>query len=131
MLTNLSTWLPLLLVIAATPRATRIVTRDKLPLIAIPRDAFVRRWGAYEDEPNDDAETRRERRKIAIGGKATNVVMSSLAYLWECDWCVSIWLGGLLTFLTWMWPETMIYVLVPLVASYAAGWNADAETKGK
>jgi hypothetical protein len=123
---NLPTWLTLLLVVLATPRATRLVTRDKLPLIAVPRDAFVRRWGVY-----DDVITKSEERKIAIGGKKTNVVMSSLAYLWECDWCVSIWLGAGLTYLTWLWPETMTYVLVGLIASYAAGWNANAESKAK
>ena len=108
------------LLLPATARLTRLVTRDKIPLLAAPRDAFVERWGVFEDASGAE-------RRISINGKQTNVVMSSLAYLWECDWCASMWLGAGLTYLTWHWPETMLWVLVALTASYAAGWNATAE----
>lgn len=128
---NLPSWLPLLFVVLATPRATRFVTRDKLPLIAVPREWFINRWGVYEDDPRDDLNTRRERRRVSIGGRKTNLPMASLAYLWECDWCVSIWVGGLLTYLTWLRPVELTYVMVAIVASYAAGWNANAESKTK
>jgi len=125
---NLPPVVLLLLVVLATPRATRFITRDKLPLIAVPRERFIRRWGIYEQDiadPNPDA------RRVAIGNKPTNVVMSSLAYLWECDWCVSIYVGAGLTYLTWRWPETLTYVLTAIIASYVAGWNANAESKAK
>ena len=56
----------LALVVLATPRATRLVTRDKLPLIGVPRDAFVDRWGTYEDDPRDDAATRRLRDRKSV-----------------------------------------------------------------
>lgn len=111
----------LVLVVLATPRATRLWTRDKIPLIAVPRELFVQRWGVYEDD-------RGEARRTSIGGKKTNIVMASLAYLWECDWCSSMWIGGGLAYLTWRWPETMTWVLLTLVASYVAGWNATAES---
>ena len=110
-----------ILIAVATARVTRLVTRDKIPIIGVPREAFIQRWGAWAD-------AKTEERKIAIGGKQTNVVMASLAYLWECDWCTSMWVGGGLTYLTWRWPETMLWVLVALAASYATGWGATAES---
>lgn len=73
----------------ATHRVTRLVTRDQLPLIAVPRERFTSRWAAY-DEPED-------MRGVAVHPKGTNVFMRSLAYLWECDWCTSVWVGGILT----------------------------------
>lgn len=111
----------LVLVVLATPRATRLWTRDKIPLIAAPREAFVQRWGVYEEDSGPA-------RRTSVGGRKTNVVMASLAYLWECDWCSSIWIGGALTYLTWRWPTAMTLVLVGLIASYAAGWGATAES---
>ena len=119
---SLSSLVLFALVVLATPRATRLWTRDKIPIIAVPREAFVQRWGVYEDD-------RGEARRTSIGGRKTNVVMSSLAYLWECDWCSSMWIGGLLVYLTYRWPDTMMWVLLTLVASYAAGWSATAEAR--
>lgn len=121
----MSVSLQLLVVIAlllpATARLTRLVTRDKIPLIAVPREAFIQRWGVYEDDTGEE-------RKTAIGGRPTNIFMASLAYLWECDWCMSMWLGGGLVYLTWHWQEVMFWVLLGLTASYAAGWGATAES---
>lgn len=111
----------LALVVLATPRVTRLWTRDKIPLVAVPREAFVQRWGVYEDAVGPE-------RRMSIGKKPTNVVMSSLAYLWECDWCSSIWIGGALVSLAFTWPNVMFYVLGALIASYAAGWSSSAET---
>lgn len=108
------------LLLPATARATRLVTRDKIPVIGVPREAFVQRWGVYEDAKGSE-------RLVSIGGKSTNIVMSSLAYLWECDWCTSVWVGAGLTYLTYHWPNTMLWVLIGFTAAYATGWGAKAE----
>lgn len=110
--------LPLLLV--GTHRATRILTRDKLPLVHVPREAFVCRWGVFDDAVGPE-------RRLSMNGKPTNVFMSSLAYLWTCDWCMSIWVGAGLTYLTWRFPETMLWVLGALTASTATGLLTKAE----
>lgn len=82
-----------LLIWLATYRGTRLVTRDKLPLIDLPREAFVQRWGVYVDA---------EDKKTSISGKPTNLLMRSLAYLWECDWCMSVWTGAAVVYgATW------------------------------
>lgn len=58
----------MLLVCATTYRATRLVVRDQIPVIAVPRDWLVRRL--------------------------ENTWASSLAYLLECEWCMSVWIGA-------------------------------------
>lgn len=86
-------WLSVVLIFLATYRGTRLVTRDKLPLIDLPREAFVQRWGVYTDA---------EDKKTSINGKRTNLFMRSLAYLWECDWCMSVWIGAAIVYgCTW------------------------------
>lgn len=94
----------------ATYRITRVVTRDKLPLIAIPREAFVQRWGVYEGVGRVKDDVRRNRLVRAwrwffasefpaiAEGRRSNLVMKSLAYLWECDWCASVWVGAAMVY---------------------------------
>lgn len=112
--------LALALLLPATARATRLVTRDKIPLFAVPREAFVCRWGTWEDAKGDD-------RKKSITDRKTNWFMASLAYLWECDWCASIWIGSGLTYLLYRRSDVALLVFLVLVASYFAGWSAKAE----
>jgi hypothetical protein len=102
----------------AVHRVTRLLTRDALPIIKVPRDAFVQRWGVYDDD--DD-------RRTSINGKNTNIIMSSLAYLWECDWCASVWVAAGLGWLTWTWPHVMFWLLAGLAASSLTGTWAIVE----
>lgn len=80
----------------ATHRATRLLTRDALPLIAAPRRWFTDRWSIYDSAPPGVTIDP----KVSVTGKRTNVAMRSLAYLWECDWCMSVWVSGILTLIT-------------------------------
>lgn len=109
-----------LLLVLATHRGTRFVTRDKFPMWGELRERFVERWGIYVDTPKDE-------RKVSISGHDTNLIMRSLAYAWECDWCTSIWVGGGLTYLTWRWHEVMLWVLLALTASSVTGLIASVE----
>jgi len=102
----------------AVHRVTRLWTRDGLPLIKVPREAFIQRWGVYDDD---------EDKSTSINGKNTNIVMSSLAYLWECDWCSSVWVAAGLGWLTWTWPHVMFWLLAGLFASSLTGTWAIAE----
>lgn len=102
----------------AVHRGTRFVTRDQLGFIKVPREAFVQRWGVYDDA---------EDRKTSINEKKTNIIMSSLAYLWECDWCASVSVAGVLGWLTWSWPDVMFWLLAGLMASSVTGTWAIVE----
>ena len=119
-------WLLALLLVLATHRVTRIVTRDGIPLMATPREAFVRRWGRPADA------TTPEQRRTSFGGRPTNGFMSSLAYLWECDWCASVWVAAALTYLAWLWTPLgdqhwYVAVLLGLTASGVTGLVAQRE----
>lgn len=119
-------WMLVILIALATHRATRLITRDSIPLIAVPRDAFVQRWGGFSD-----AKTREERR-LSLNGSRTNVLMKSLAYLWECDWCTSVWVSATLTFIAWQLTvlgdlSWFTGILVALTASGVTGLIAQRE----
>lgn len=108
------------LIALATHRVTRFVTRDKFPPMCLPREKFIQRWGVYVDNVGDQ-------RRISINGRKTNGLMSSLAYLWECDWCSSIWIGAGLIYLTTHWFQEMIIVLSVLAISSVTGLIAQRE----
>lgn len=110
----------------ATHRVTRLITRDAIPLMSGPREAFTRRWARFAD-----AKTR-EQKKQTESGKTTNAFMASLAYLWECDWCASVYVSTVLTYLTWRWSELgeqhwIVAVLLGLAASTVTGLIAQIE----
>ena len=122
----MSLWLLVALIVISTHRVTRLITRDALPLIAAPREAFVQRWGGYVD-----AETPEER-KLSINGSRTNIVMKSLAYLWECDWCASVWVAAGVTYTAWEFTilgeqHWAVAILVGLAASSGTGLIAQRE----
>lgn len=94
--------------------------------MAVPREAFAQRWGVFAD-----AKTREERRR-SLSGRRTNVVMRSVAYLWECDWCASMWVAAGLTYAAWLWTSLgeqhwYVAVLAGLAASSATGLIAQRE----
>lgn len=121
----------ILVLAVATHRATRIITRDQIPLVKVPRDAFVTRWGAPQTDTTGQPVSH-ELRNVSYNGKKTNGFMRSVAYLWECDWCASVWIGGGLTYLAWRWTELgeqpwFFAVLVGLAVSSVTGLIAQRE----
>lgn len=115
-------WLIAVILVLATHRVTRLITRDSIPFIATPREAFVNRWGRDQDTD----------KRRSINGKRTNGFMASLAYLWECDWCASVYVAAALTYLTWWWTPLgdhhwFLTVLLGLAASTCTGLIAQRE----
>ena len=113
----------------ATHRVTRFVTRDQFPLMALPREAFVRRWSRL---PVATSATEPGAWYDTVSGKHTNLPMHSLAYLWECDWCASVWVAALVVVGAWHWAglsgyPVYISVLTWLAASTATGLIAQRE----
>lgn len=103
----------------ATHRITHLLVRDKLPAVDIPRETFINRWAAY-DEPE-------EMKGVGIHSKGTNLFMRSLAYLWECDWCMSVWVAGILTLVTVQFASIPLPWLIWPAASTITGLIAQRE----
>lgn len=132
-------FLLVILICLATFRITRLITRDKLPLIDLPREAFVQRWGAYQDTQRVRvADTWRWWRYFwagefeSVDGKhQTNLVMKSLAYLWECDWCTSVWVGAGVVYTSTIFVDVPYPFLVWLAASAVTGLIAERESRSE
>lgn len=130
-----------LLLVVASFRVTRFITRDKLPLIEIPREAFVERWGAFDGVKRQIHEGPRrwwlvrawrwlfamEFPAIRGGNTYTNLVMKSAAYLWECDWCMGVWVSGGVVYAATLYVSVPYPVLVWLTAAAATGLIASYE----
>src|SRR5580765_3122143 len=94
-----ATWLLVLLTCLATHRATRLLTRDHLPIIAVPRQKLVL-WLDPAVEVNGIPIVPRPRYPLGIFGR-------SLAFLLECDWCMSVWVAAGIVVAEWYltdWP---------------------------
>lgn len=122
-------------------RGTRLIVSDKLPVIDIPREAFVQRWGAYADAARiPDPERRnaivRAFRYVFAGQwpsinglTRTNLVMKSFAYLWECPWCTSVWVGAAIVYTSAQYVDLPYPWLVWGAASAVTGLLVNVEEK--
>jgi uncharacterized protein DUF1360 len=118
---NASQWLLVILTCLATHRATRFLTRDHLPLIAVPRAKITQ----YLDPPPspDDVLAGQEPRK------PWGVFGWSLAFLLECDWCMSVWVAaGIVSLEIWVFDLNVPYpILLGAAASTITGLIAQRE----
>lgn len=131
----------LILTFLTVYRITRFVTVDKFPAIDLPREAFVQRWGAYEGIGREPDAVRhnwlvRSFRFFwaaefpAVNGiDRTNLVMKSFAYLWECSWCTSIWVGGAVVYTTVQYVDLPYPWLVWVASSAVTGLLTTVEEK--
>ena len=103
-------------------RTTRLLVVDEFPLIKLPRDRFI-------DALWDD--------QIALVGKRPEGVSRwiwfwryvghSLAYLWTCPWCMSVYVGaGLVAAADWRLDVPYPWLIVA-AGSLAAGLGATLE----
>lgn len=123
---RVETLLFILILLGASHRVTRFITRDKIPLIALPRKKFVDRWAGYDNAPPEMYNV------AAISGKRTNLLMRSLVELWECDWCVGVWVSAILTyvstyFISLPWAGWWPWVLVGACVASGVGFLAERE----
>jgi len=108
----MSGWLILVLLTFATHRVTRLVTRDYIPLVRLPREWIDRKLGSEH----------------------------WFAYLTQCDWCSGVWVSAALTtglalyttnVMHQSWFPWTVWVLVGLSASSLTGLIANMEPEEK
>lgn len=93
----------LLLLVLTCWRVTRFLVRDEFPLVKTPRDA-----ACHWLDPRDEHGRAVEPSPMGGFGRA-------LAYLAECDWCMSFWVALVLVWLA----DTTIGLPAPLLAAGA------------
>jgi hypothetical protein len=125
------TLLFIIILTLASHRVTRFITRDKIPLIALPRKKFTDRWAGYDDAPVGMHNV-----VAADPDKTTNLLMRSLVKLWECDWCVGVWVSAILTgvssqFVEIPWDHWFGWTLVSLAVASGVGLIAELEPDEK
>lgn len=103
----------------ATYRATRLVTTDAI--FDQPRDAV--RWffeGRFMRRQTED-----KLREVADSDEWH----SKLAYFIGCPWCVSLWVGGLLTLATMLIVDVpyplLVWPATSTVTGLLASWEGD------
>jgi hypothetical protein len=84
-----------------TYRVTRLIVRDQIPVIAVPRDWIVRRL--------------------------ESTWAHSLGYLLECEWCMSVWVGAAVVATTTHYTSVRWPWLVWAGASAFTGFLAQRE----
>lgn len=98
----------IVLMILATARVTRFITRDVL--FEAPRNAVVS-W---------------------LMRKEDSAVRAKIAYLIVCDWCASVYVGAAGAGAWYTWGETMPFMAISLAlaASYVTGLLASLQNGG-
>lgn len=106
--------LPLLLVLA-TYRTTRLLVRDEFPPIRAIREWVIGTFAGADIHGN-------------LVDNRWGPIGRSLAYLWTCPWCMSVWAGaGVVALADWClsvpWPWLII-----TAGSAITGWVSAFET---
>ena len=135
----LPVWLQVTLFILATYRVTRLLTFDHFPLIAVPRIWITNQldptpqWRELHphrrplaDRLGGAAEKLAKRNSIIARAAAAPIRLGSflgrtLAYLLECDWCLSVWVGAGGIWLWQMQPVWANWVFLLAAASGVTG----------
>lgn len=102
----METLLTILLICFGTHRLTRFVIADAFPPVAVPRDALLNWWAP-------DVEWIKTHDGVAHWGQTGR----ALRYLFECPWCMSIWVGAVVVWVTTLFTSVPLPVLVWLTAS--------------
>lgn len=105
--------LTFVLVCLGTYRITRFITRDCLPIIAVPRDWLI----TYCDPTIVDVETK--------GIKKKGTFLRSIGYFFQCEWCMSIWVSAGVVYGTMQFTTVPLPVLWWLAASAITALIAD------
>jgi hypothetical protein len=109
-------WLLVALILGGVHRLTRLLVQDEIPLVKVPRDKVV----AWLDPPPG--------RRPPWGGLGR-----SIAYLATCPWCMSVWVGAGVVWLTAWLHGVPVPWLVWAAASSTTGllgsWEAEHEQR--
>lgn len=72
------------MLIVANWRITRLLIKDTFPPVRILRDWFISTFGARDERTGD----------LVGGRKGWGTLGYSIAYIWTCPWCMSIYVAA-------------------------------------
>ena len=100
-------------------RGTRLAVVDEWPPGRGIRYWFVRTFATVDQRGTVVPDPKRWGR---LAGAA-----HSVAYVWTCPWCMSIWVGALVWGIGVWWPRLIWPAAVVALGSMVAGWDANAQ----
>lgn len=107
-------WLLWFGLIVATARVTRLLVKDEFPPTRVVREWFIQSFARH----NAAGELAREPSFGPFAG-----LMYSIAYIWTCPWCMSVWVSaGLWWIAVWAGFSVPLPWLMMAAASLLAGW---------
>lgn len=119
-------WLLLVLLCLFVWRVTRLITTDTMPLVAWPRETIV--LYLHPEYADEDAQAKYARKHGSLGPNHWGAFGGSLAYLITCDWCASVWVSTIATWILYeqtdWFPGVWTAVLYGVAAAGFAGWFA-------
>lgn len=136
-------WLDVVLFLLATYRVTRLLTFDHLPVVAVPRIWVTNQldpsdaWRALHPGAKPFADRaaaadvwltkRRATRVLAYPVRLAAATGRTVAYLMECDWCLSVWVAAGGVWLWWAQPAVAEWVFLVATASGVTGLLASRD----
>jgi hypothetical protein len=109
--------------IVAIWRLTRLLIIDEFPPVKAIREWFVSTFGVGDEHGNLVG---------GIGPPWIRWLTYSLAYVWTCPWCMSVWAGGALVALADGWPARLDVPfpwLIVAAGSLACGLGSQVESE--
>lgn len=102
---------------AAIATLTRLLVADSFPPVAKVREWFIKTFAIIDEKGR------------IVGGKRWAVLGFSLAYVWTCRWCMSIYVGLVVWAIAdWASPLSVPYPWLILVGGrILAGWSGEAQ----
>lgn len=103
---------------AAIATLTRLLIKDEFPPVRVVREWFIRTFGEISPEG------------FVVGGKRWGILGFSLAYVWTCPWCMSLYAGlAVWALADWVTPLSIPYPWLILTAGrILAGWSIEAQS---
>lgn len=105
----------MLAMIAIIVRLTRLLIWDTFPPAAGLRHFMIKAFATVDSKGSVVPDVKRWGRLAKLG--------HSIAYIWSCPWCMSIWVGALVWGISIWWPWLIWPAAVVSLGSMLAGWD--------
>jgi hypothetical protein len=110
-------WFVYLLISLTTFSVTRLVIKDTFPPLGVPRNHLINWWDPDEDWIVERASDPAKPIPVAHWG----AVGRSLRYLFTCPWCMSVWVGAIVTWIFTLYVSVPLPVVAVIVARAVTG----------